>query len=320
MNRFIPIFLVMIASFVFGNNQLSFAQVQILDGDGQQVTPNVIPADGMNEIESGTLLEGSVPQAEFPETGPQVFGGNGSSIIIRKSSTSVDENGERTTESSGKVIVVGPDGKRQEFDLNEGENQPLIRGGIQIEGRAPRPAPNQQAQSFSLGLQCQPIHPAVASQLNLEKGLMVSQVSPDSPAAAAGVRQHDVLLFTDEKQLTNQADLSRAVQTAGEADADILLTLVRGGKEMSVTVKPEKRLANQQNRDLMAPGRINGMPQIIFPEFDADGLFGEDALGNGMEARMRLQMEQMEERMRRMQRQLGEGLIEMPRLPRQFRE
>ena len=310
MNRFIPTIVVVIATFVFGNSQLGFAQVQILDGDGKQVAPNAIPAEQVDDAGDGL-----VPKGAIPEMGPQIFEGNGGSIIIRKSFRSVDENGDLKTESSGKAIVIGPDGKRQEFDLNEDENQPLILGGMRIDGLVPGPAPKQQAQSFSLGLQCERVHPAVASQLNLEIGLMVSQVTPGSPAATAGVQQYDVLLFTDEKQLTNKTDLLRAVQAAGEADADILLTLIRGGKEMTVTVKPEKRLAGQMN-----PGLMNGMPQIILPDFDADGLFEEDALGNGMEARMRMQMEKMEERVLRMQQQLRDGLIELPRRPLQLRE
>ena len=57
------------------------------------------------------------------------------------------------------------------------------------------------------------------------------------------------------------------------------------------------------------------MPQIDLPAFEDDGLFAKDALGDGMEARMRQQMEKMEERVRRIQEQLGNGMIEMPLLP-----
>lgn len=295
MNRFVPI-VVVIVGFVFGSGQPGFAQVQIIDGDGKQVTPNEIPTETVEDP----------PVNQVPQTDPQIFGG-GSRIVIRKSFRSVDENGDLKTESSGKAIVIGPDGQRQEFDLEDGQNQPLDFGGIRMDGLVPGLDANDRAESFSLGLQCKPVHPAVASQLNLETGLMVSQVPAGSPAATQ-VQQYDVLLFADDKQLIGNADLSQAAQAAGEADASLSLTLIRGGKEMSVSVKPEKRVAGLMDLDLM-----HGMPQIKLPDFEDDGLFGADALGKGMEARMRLQREAMEERIRRIQEQLGDGLIELPR-------
>ena len=293
MNRLVSIF-AFTAILAIGNGQLGFAQVQILDGDGKQITPNEIPA------------ETDQPTDEAPQIDPQIFGGNGSSIIIRKSFSSVDENGDLKTESSGKAIVIGPDGKKQEFDLQDGENMELNIGPMRIRGLIPGPVANGQAESFSLGVKCKPVHPAVASQLNLETGMMVSSVRNGSPAATAGIQQYDVLLYADDKQLNRQSDLSKAVNAAGEADANISLTLIRGGKEISVAVKPEKGVADQ-----MKAGPMNGMPQDLF-DFEADGLFGEDALGKGMEARMRKHMERMQERADRMQQQLRDGLIELP--------
>ena len=41
----------------------------------------------------------------------------GQQIIIRKSFTTVDKNGEKQTESSGKMVIVGPDGERKEICL-----------------------------------------------------------------------------------------------------------------------------------------------------------------------------------------------------------
>jgi len=294
MNRFVPI-VVVIAVLVFGGGQFGFAQVQIVDGDGKRVAPNEIPSE---TVEDSPALQV-----------PQIFGGNGSSrIVIHKSFSSVDENGDVKTERSGKAIVIGPDGERQEFDLKDGGDQPLGFGGIRIDGLDA----NDQAESFSLGLRCKPVQPAVASQLNLEAGLMVSKVPPGSPAATR-VQQYDILLYADDKQLIRKTDLSQAAQAAGEANTSLSLTLIRGGKEISVSVKPEKRAAGPMNLELM-----NGMPQIQLPGFEDDGLFGEDALGKGIEARMRLQREAMEERIRRIQEQLGRGLLEMP-MPRSQR-
>ena len=300
MNRFVPTFVALIVVFVLGNSQLGFAQIQILDGDGKQVTPNQIPAE--QTIEPA--------EEQNPQIKPQIFGGNGSRIIIRNSFSSIDGNGELKTGSSGKAIVIGPNGERQEFDLEEGENMELKLGPMRIRGLVPGPAaqePTAQkpAESFSLGLSLDSVPPAVASQLNLESGLMVSQVFKRTPAADAGVKQYDVLLYADDKQLTDMKDLVQAVNSAGKADAIVSLTLIRGGKEITVAVKPKKGLPMKANP-------MGGIPQVDLFDFDADGLFAEDPLGKGMEARMRQQMQNAEERFRKLQQQLKDGLIEIP--------
>ena len=232
MNRFVWNFLIATTVFVFANSQLCLAQVEIVDGNGKQVNENDIPGEVVQKRPAtGEMLEGN----------PQIFGGgNGSSIIIRKSFSSVDENGERKTESSGKAIVIGPDGQRQEFDLGDDQNMKIEIPGfgemLQIPGMDVDAEP--KTATFTLGCRYGSIHPAVKSQLGLESGVMVTQVPQGSAAAKAGVQKHDILLFADEKQLTSQYDLKTVVQAAGEAKASVSLTLIRGGKEILVVVTP----------------------------------------------------------------------------------
>ncbi len=267
---------------VFTNSQLCLAQVEIVDGDGKRISGDDIPA----EVTEERPVTGEIPRAN-----PQIFGGgNGSSIIIRKSFSSVDENGQRKTEQSGKAIVIGPDGQRQEFDLGDQDM------GIQVPGfggmKMPGVEPNKKpaAVVYSLGCRSGKIHPAVASQLELESGLMVTQVPQNSAAAKAGVQKHDVLLFADDKQLVSQADLNAAVQAAGEAEANVSLTLVRGGKEVTVAVKPEQQQVSAFNR-------VQGFPGDLKLDLLDNGMFQQQ-----MEDRMRQQLERMRMQMRQFER------------------
>ena len=276
MKRFVWNFLIATTVFVFANSQLCLAQVEIVDGDGKQVDKNDIP---------GGVVQQRPATGKLPQDNPQIFGGgNGSSIIIRKSFSSVDENGERKTESSGKAIVIGPDGQRQEFDLGDDQNMKIEIPGfgemLQIPGMDVDAEP--KTATFTLGCRYGSIHPAVKSQLGLESGVMVTQVPQGSAAAKAGVQVHDILLFADEKQLTSQYDLKTVVQAAGEAKASVSLTLIRGGKEILVVVTPEQRKATAFNQ-------IQGFPDGWDLDFPEDDVFQQ---------RMREQMDRMLNRMR----------------------
>ena len=280
MNRFVWNFLIATTVFVFANSQLCLAQVEIVDGNGKQVNENDIPGEVVQKRPAtGEMLEGN----------PQIFGGgNGSSIIIRKSFSSVDENGERKTESSGKAIVIGPDGQRQEFDLGDDQNMKIEIPGfgemLQIPGMDVDAEP--KTATFTLGCRYGSIHPAVKSQLGLESGLMVTQVPRGSAAAKAGIQVHDILLFADEKQLTSRYDLKTVIQAAGEAEANVSLTLIRGGEETTVLVTPEQRKATAFNQ-------VQGFPDGWDLDFPEDDVFQQ---------RMREQMDRMRNRIRRFER------------------
>ena len=278
MKRFVWNILIATTVFVFANSQLCLAQVQIVDGDGKQVNQNNIPGEVVESRPATGELQGL----------PQIFGGgNGSSIVIRKSFSTVDENGERKTERSGKAIVIGPDGQRQEFDLSDDQNMkieiPGFGGRLQIPGLDA----GTETIAFTLGCRYSSIHPAVASQLGLESGLMVTQVPQNSAAAKAGVQKHDILLFADDKQVISETDLNAVVQAAGEANANVALTIIRGGKEISVVVMPQQRKAT-------AFDDVRGFADDWQPD-----LFDNDRFHLRMEDRLRQQMERVEDHMRR---------------------
>ena len=278
MKRFVWNILIATTVFVFANSQLCLAQVQIVDGDGKQVNQNNIPGEVVESRPATGELQGL----------PQIFGGgNGSSIVIRKSFSTVDENGERKTERSGKAIVIGPDGQRREFDLSDDQNMkieiPGFGGRLQIPGLDA----GTETIAFTLGCRYSSIHPAVASQLGLESGLMVTQVPQNSAAAKAGVQKHDILLFADDKQVISETDLNAVVQAAGEANANVALTIIRGGKEISVVVMPQQRKAT-------AFDDVRGFADDWQPD-----LFDNDRFHLRMEDRLRQQMERMEDHMRR---------------------
>jgi membrane-associated protease RseP (regulator of RpoE activity) len=94
---------------------------------------------------------------------------------------------------------------------------------------------------YWLGIVTEPVPEALRAQLNLpeNQGLLVEQVAPESPAAAAAIQRHDILLKANGKSLTHVGDLIAAVDAAKGKKLD--LEVLRQGKPMKVAVTPAKR-------------------------------------------------------------------------------
>ncbi|HML11086.1 MAG TPA: DegQ family serine endoprotease [Stellaceae bacterium] len=98
-----------------------------------------------------------------------------------------------------------------------------------------------------LGVQIQPVTPAIASSLGLKSdhGALVALVTPDSPSAAAGLKQGDVILAFNGQGITTLRDLPHDV-AASAPGASAALTVWRDGKEQQVSVKLGEMPANPQ--------------------------------------------------------------------------
>ncbi|NIP85777.1 MAG: PDZ domain-containing protein [Planctomycetales bacterium] len=97
-----------------------------------------------------------------------------------------------------------------------------------------------------IGVVCYPAPEALKAQLKIPhgQGLIVSDVAPGSPAAAAGIRRHDVLLRAGERDLGGVADLMEYVGRHGRQP--VALQILRTGERMTVQVTPGVRPAEQR--------------------------------------------------------------------------
>jgi serine protease Do len=99
-----------------------------------------------------------------------------------------------------------------------------------------------------LGVQVQAVTPELASALGLDepKGALVSDVIPDSPAAKAQLKQGDVILGFDGREVEEMRDLPRIVAET-PADKAVELRVWRGGGEVTqnVTIAKQDQRAQQ---------------------------------------------------------------------------
>ncbi len=100
------------------------------------------------------------------------------------------------------------------------------------------------AQNFPpvwIGVRCTPLPESLAAHIG-NKGLMVANILVNSPADRAGLVQYDVILRLNGRAIESAEGLIDAVGQLG-ADKTGELEIIRGGKEMKLSIQPAARSA-----------------------------------------------------------------------------
>ncbi|HEY3963851.1 MAG TPA: PDZ domain-containing protein [Planctomycetaceae bacterium] len=111
--------------------------------------------------------------------------------------------------------------------------------------QATAPSQPQPLSEYWIGIDGVPPDDALRAQLELPagQGLLINQVVEASPAAKAGLKQHDVLLTCHDMPLAQISDLAKIIEE--KKGTTLALRLVRGGKRIIVEATPERRPASQ---------------------------------------------------------------------------
>src|SRR6266702_1752199 len=138
-----------------------------------------------------------------------------------------------------------------------------------------------------LGVETSQVPPVVSEQLGLGKGLglVVDYVEPNSPAAAGGVQQNDILKMLNDQILIEPSQLRKLLQTFPDG-TEVTLTVLRKGQEQKLTAKLAKKEVPQRHH--LFPGGNHDWHW----DFDETGDLGE----------------QMQEQMQNLKEQLKEQL------------
>jgi serine protease Do len=123
-----------------------------------------------------------------------------------------------------------------------------------------------------LGVSIQPLTAELARSFGSKdtKGVLISDVVPDSPAGKAGLKPGDILLEFEGKKTEAPADLQRAVGFASPG-TDVKMKVWREGGEKTVDVKigeaPDEREAQQRGSSgKAAPSALGLEVRPISPE------------------------------------------------------
>jgi serine protease Do len=90
-----------------------------------------------------------------------------------------------------------------------------------------------------LGIGIQDLTPQLEEFFGTDKGVLVTTVQPDSPAAKAGLKAGDVITAVGDAPISSPSDLTRAVRGAAEG-SDLSITYMRDKKSARATAKLER--------------------------------------------------------------------------------
>lgn len=265
----------------------------VADGDsadGNSAVPSI--ADAADSEESARKKKADGTKADGKKRAPvsrsvarvNSASGNVEVLVQTEVNTAPPAGSSTMTGSStvsGKLVIVGPDGTKREFELNDelpddvrvfigDENRTgghFRFGTGQFRGKDPKAGQSQEKsvivfsdgrvepveplsevaaeKRLMIGVHCVEADALLREHLKLDgRGLVVIDVVPDTPAAAAGFEKNDLLLQAGDSELKTVHDLLSAVQQAGENE--ISFHVVRRGDPVSLKVTPQKMESPQE--------------------------------------------------------------------------
>ena len=199
----------------------------------QPVTKELAESFGLKEAK-GALISQVLPGSPAERAG------------LRQGDIIIEFNGKKVAEfhdlpkmvniqpvgSKAKVKIIR-DGDTETINVVLGEQQERTAGVTTDED-------GKTAETPKLGLKIQNITPDIAEGLGLEvqEGVVITEVAPDSPAQRAGLRRGDVIREVNRQPVEDTARFAREVKEA-KTNKPLLLLIQRGKNTLYVPVKWE---------------------------------------------------------------------------------
>lgn len=173
--------------------------------------------------------------ADLDPEGPAARGGLQAGDVI------LAVNGEEVERSSSLPRLIGRGAPGSEVELTLMRDGEEISESVELGSWPNAESETEQATSSNqvrLGLMVAEIDDAMREQLNIQGGVEVRQVEPDSVAATAGIRPGDVLVSIDHRSVSSSDELVQIVESL-PTDRAIPLRLFREGRSLFVALRLE---------------------------------------------------------------------------------
>jgi len=198
----------------------------------QHISPDLLKAFNLTDthgaLVADVMSDGPAAKAGL-QRGDVIVGFNGHTV-------------QESTELPRMVAAMAPGTKVSVDILRSGKKLtiPVTLGTLAEEKEASAKLQTPDVEE-SLGLRVEAITPELVRSLRLDnsKGVVVSQVVPDSPAAEAGIRRGDVVREVNRQPVTDMESYTEATSRL-TPDSPALFLLERRGSSLYVALKPSK--------------------------------------------------------------------------------
>ena len=221
-------------------------------GVGQTVTMGIVSAKGRSGM-------GIVDYEDFIQTDASINPGNSGGALVDGAGRLIGINTAILSRTGGNQGV----GFAVPINLARYVMERLIEDGKVTRGY--------------LGVMIQPVTPELAKEFKLSQnsGALVGEVTSDSPAADAGLKDGDVITEFNGKTVSDSRHL-RLMVSQTPPGTKVPLKVIRDGKEMSFTVKlgemPSEGLAKAGNRSgglRRSPSKGDPLDGVTVQDLDA---------------------------------------------------
>ena len=248
-------------------------RVEVAFADGQRAAAQIVARDPQTDLAVVRASRSSLPAATFAEDLPRVgelaiamgnplgfentvtagiISGLGRAIpgAAQDAPALVDliQTDAAISPGNSGGALVGPDGRVVGINV---AYIPPAAGAESLGFAIPAPTvrhvvtqllENGRVRHAFFGIAPGTLTPEIAERFDLRenRGVLVLEVTPNSPAARGGIRPGDVLLKAGDRQLDTVEDFLGALRTRSPGD-NLEVTLARGGSQQTVTVRLAER-------------------------------------------------------------------------------
>ena len=204
-------------------------------GIGSSVTAGIISA--VHRVTGGG------PYDRFIQTDAAINRGNSGGPMFDMAGNVIGINSQILSPSGGNVGIG--------FAIPATEAQPIVNTLMK----------GDKVQRGYLGVQIQPMTDDIYDALGVDrgKGELIAGVEPGGPAAKAGIKQGDLVLKVDGKDVTNEQSLSYLVANVKPGET-IPFEVLRDGKRMTVRATLAQR-PPESELSQFSQGDDEGIPQ-----------------------------------------------------------